>query len=549
VTDTIGTLAREYFDALLAEDPTWAHLLSEYSYAGQFADGSRAAEDVTISAMRGFAARADALPVGDLDEQQRITLSVLSANAAARADLLEGRLHEFGADPIFGEQTSLPLVVGMLAIPDAEVAEAMVSKLNAIGEYFGDLAQRHREGVASGRTPAEFAVRGTIEQLEAALAAPADEDPLLAAMNLPGDVDDDLRPTLVEVISSSVRPGMTAYRDVLRDEVLPHARPDDKCGLSWLPDGADTYDRTLRYFTTTTLSAKEIHDIGLSQIASLADEYRALGPSVVGTDDLAGIFEAMRSDPRLHFTSGEEIVTAAEVAMARAEAVTPDWFEVLPRAPCGVESTVTGAKAFYFPPAADGSRGGTFFVNVADASAWGTFELEALAFHEGIPGHHLQLSISAELDGVPEFRKHVHNAAYAEGWGLYSERLADEMGLYTTDVDRMGMLSADSLRACRLVVDTGLHALGWSRQQAVEYMISNSPMTEAIVRPEVDRYIVTPGQATAYMVGRLEIQRIRREAERRQGSAFSVRAFHSAVLDSGSLPLGVLDSVVRTRLP
>jgi uncharacterized protein (DUF885 family) len=549
VTDTVETLAEEYFDALLAQDPTWAHMLSEYSYAGQFADGSRAAEDATIAAMRGFAARADALPVGDLDEQQRITLSVLSANAAARADLLEGRLHELGADPIFGEQTSLPLVVGMLAIPDAEVAEAMLSKLNAIGEYFGDLAQRHREGVASGRTPAEFAVRGTIEQLEAALAVPADEDPLLAAMKLPDDVDDDLRPTLVEVISSSVRPGMTAYRDVLRDEVLPHARPDDKCGLSWLTDGADTYDRTLRYFTTTTLSAKEIHDIGLSQIASLADEYRALGPSVVGTDDLAGIFAAMRSDPQLHFTNGEEIVTAAELAMARAEAVMPAWFEVLPKAPCGVESTITGAKAFYFPPAADGSRGGTFFVNVADASAWGTFELEALAFHEGIPGHHLQLSVSAELEGVPEFRKHVHNAAYAEGWGLYSERLADEMGLYTTDADRMGMLSADSLRACRLVVDTGLHALGWSRQQAVEYMISNSPMTEAIVRPEVDRYIVSPGQATSYMVGRLEIQRIRREAERRQGSSFSVRAFHSAVLDSGSLPLGVLDSVVRTRLP
>ncbi|MCW2783131.1 MAG: hypothetical protein JWR35_3580 [Marmoricola sp.] len=549
MTDTVETLAEEYFDALLAEDPTWAHMLSEYSYAGQFADGSRAAEDATIAAMRGFAARADAAPVGDLDEQQRITLSVLSANAAARADLLEGRLHELGADPIFGEQTSLPLVVGMLAIPDAEVAEAMLSKLNAIGEYFGDLAQRHREGVASGRTPAEFAVRGTIEQLEAALAVPADEDPLLAAMKLPDDVDDDLRPTLVEVISSSVRPGMTAYRDVLRDEVLPHARPDNKCGLSWLTDGADTYDRTLRYFTTTTLSAKEIHDIGLSQIASLADEYRALGPSVVGTDDLAGIFAAMRSDPQLHFTNGEEIVTAAELAMARAEAVMPAWFEVLPKAPCGVESTITGAKAFYFPPAADGSRGGTFFVNVADASAWGTFELEALAFHEGIPGHHLQLSVSAELEGVPEFRKHVHNAAYAEGWGLYSERLADEMGLYTTDADRMGMLSADSLRACRLVVDTGLHALGWSRQQAVEYMISNSPMTEAIVRPEVDRYIVSPGQATSYMVGRLEIQRIRREAERRQGSSFSVRAFHSAVLDSGSLPLGVLDSVVRTRLP
>lgn len=228
----------------------------------------------------------------------------------------------------------------------------------------------------------------------------------------------------------------------------------------------------------------------------------------------------------------------------------PDWFEVLPEAPCAVSGTTTGAKAFYFPPASDGSRGGTFFVNISDPASWGTFELESMAFHEGIPGHHLQLAIAAELpDTVPEFRKHLHNAAYAEGWGLYSERLSDEMGLYGSPVDRMGMLSADSLRASRLVVDTGLHALGWSRRQAVDYMVENSPMTEAMCQPEVDRYIVSPGQAASYMIGRLEIQRMRREAEHRQGDGFAVKAFHSAVLDSGSLPLDVLDRVVGARLP
>ncbi len=171
-----------------------------------------------------------------------------------------------------------------------------------------------------------------------------------------------------------------------------------------------------------------------------------------------------------------------------------------------------------------------------------------MAFHEGIPGHHLQLAIAAELDGVPEFRKHLHNSAYAEGWGLYTERLADEMGLYSSAVDRMGMFAADSMRACRLVVDTGLHALGWSREQAVQYMLDNSPLGEGVVRPEVDRYIVTPGQATSYMVGRVEIERIRREAEARLGDDFDIKEFHSAVLDSGSLPLGVLDEVVAARL-
>jgi uncharacterized protein (DUF885 family) len=234
--------------------------------------------------------------------------------------------------------------------------------------------------------------------------------------------------------------------------------------------------------------------------------------------------------------------------MQRAWDAMPQWFEVLPQARCAVQPTSTGAKAFYFPPAGDGSRGGTFFVNVADPTAWGTFELQAMAFHEGIPGHHLQLAIASELEGVPEFRKHIHNSAYAEGWGLYTERLSDEMGLYSSAVDRMGMFSADSMRACRLVVDTGLHALGWSREQAVHYMVANSPLAEGVVRPEIDRYIVSPGQATSYMVGRLEIQRMRAEAERRQGPSFEAKKFHSAVLDSGSLPLGVLDEVVRARL-
>ena len=257
----------------------------------------------------------------------------------------------------------------------------------------------------------------------------------------------------------------------------------------------------------------------------------------------------MRTDPKLHFENGEQLVEASQVAMERAWTAVPEWFEVLPQAPCTVQPTTTGAKAFYFPPAADGSRGGTFFINVSEPGAWGTFELESMAFHEGIPGHHLQLAIASELEDVPAFRKHIHNSAYAEGWGLYTERLADEMGLYAGAVDRMGMYSADSMRACRLVVDTGLHALGWSRQEAVDYMVANSPLTEGVCRPEVDRYILHPGQATSYMIGRLEILRMRSEAQQRQGDGFDIRQFHSAVLDSGSLPLGVLDEVVRARLP
>lgn len=550
MTSYIDDLAAEYFTAYLNASPTEAHVLAQYGWADRFEDPTRVEEDRQIAELRGFVAAAEAIDPDDLDGQQRITRDVLVDHARTRADLLEARLRTFAADPIFGPQTALPLIVGMLSIPTPEVAEAMVAKFDAIGQSYVDLAARQREGLAAGRTAPEFAVTATIAQIDAALAVPAGEDPLLDTAALPDGVDGVAwRGRLVEAIEGSIRPGLTAYRDVLRDQVLPHARPDDRAGLCWLEGGDDLYARTLRYFTTTAKTAQEIHDIGMQQVERLADEYRALGPEVVGSDDLQQIFEAMRTDPKLHVETADQLVEGTKVAIQRAWDAMPSWFEVLPQAPCGVQATTTGAKAFYYPPAADGSRGGSVFVNVLDPQAWGTFEIESLAFHEGIPGHHLQLAIASELEGLPEFRKHIHNSAYAEGWGLYSERLADEMGLYSGAVDRMGVFSADSLRACRLVVDTGLHALGWSRQQAVDFMVANSPMTEAICRPEVDRYILHPGQATSYMIGRLEILRMRSEAQQRQAEAFDVRAFHTAVLDSGSLPLGVLDEVVRARLP
>ena len=545
---SIDDLAAEYWDALMAAQPTWRHLLGDFSDVGSFESASRASEDAEISGARDVLRRAEALPTDDLTDDQRVTRDVLIYEAGTRADLLEARLTEHAADPIFGPQADLALVAGMLGVPDAGVAEAILTKGAAIGRYFGELAERQREGVASGRVSPEFAVRETVKQIDEALAVPPAQDPLIAAIKLPTGVDvDGWRARFADVIANAIRPGMATYRDVLRDEVAPLAKPDDRVGLSHLPDGEDAYARALRFFTTTDKSPQEIHEIGLEQVAALGDEYRQLGPDVTGTDDLAGIFEAMRSDPKLHFETGEQLVERSKVAMARAWDAMPDWFETLPHAPCEVEGVLTGAKAFYFPPANDGSRGGTFFINVDDPSSWGIFELEALAFHEGIPGHHLQLTIASELpDSVPAIRKFSENAAYAEGWGLYTERLADEMGLYSDDVQRLGMLSADSLRACRLVVDTGLHALGWSRQQAVDYMVANSPMTEGICRPEVDRYIVSPGQACSYMIGRLEIQRMRREAEQRPG--FDIRRFHSAVLDGGALPLGVLDQVVRARV-
>jgi len=547
---SIDQLSDEYQSFRYEVAPTWAHLTGEYSQVGHYEDVSRAGEDRFIAASKDFALRAQATPEDGLDEQQKISRAMLDWDASSRAAVSSLRMAEFAANPIFGIQAAIGTYLPKLSIPTAVVAEQMPAKVEAIGRHFADLAQRHREGLDSGRTPAAFAVAQTIEQLETWLATPIEDDPLMGIAPTPDDVDRSaLLETLTAVVSDHVRPAIEEYLAVLRDDVTPQARPDEQCGLVHLPDGDELYSTLTRFYTTTDLTPKQIHDIGLAQVASLAEEYAELGPSVVGSSDVPTILASLRDDPELHHTSGDDIVEASKVAMAKARAAMTDWFGRLPKSDCDVEPTTSGAKAYYFRPAKDGSRGGIFFMNVSEPEAWGRFDIESTAYHEGIPGHHLQIAIAAELEDIPEFRKTGFVTAYAEGWGLYTERLADEMGLYGGPLDRIGMLAGDSMRACRLVVDTGMHALGWSRQQAIDYLSANSPMQLSHVTAEIDRYAVTPGQALSYMIGRLEILHIRGEAKARQGDRFDLKAFHDAVLDSGAMPLSLLEKQVTARLP
>jgi uncharacterized protein (DUF885 family) len=545
MADDVNALAQEYFDYLLTVWPTWGHLMGNYEQAARFDDVSRAGEDDEIRTRRTFATRADAIPAAGLSAQDAISREMIAFDARRNADVLEARFEEFGVDPIFGQQAGLPVRMPKFPIPNADVAEAMIAKVHGVAQNFRDMSERLLEGVARHRTPAAFACDDTVDQLDRWLAGPIADDPLLHTAEPTGVADADAwRARLRVAIESDVRPAMARYRDTIRDQVRPHARDDDHVGLSWLADGDDAYRRMIRYHTTLGLTAAEIHEIGLQQVEKLAGEYRVLGHEVLGTRDVPEIFRRLRDDPALHHTNGADIVAASKAALAKATAAMGDWFGILPKAGCDVEEVQTGAIAYYFPPAKDGSRPGVFFMNTSDPTGWGRYQIEATAYHEGIPGHHLQLAISTELTSIPEFRKRAFIAAYGEGWGLYSERLADEMGIYSSPLDRMGMLEADSMRACRLVVDTGMHALGWSRQRAIDYMTANSPMRLSQIVPEIDRYAVTPGQALAYMIGRLEIQRIRRDAEAGLGKRFDIKGFHDAVLGSGLMPLPILDRVV-----
>jgi uncharacterized protein (DUF885 family) len=257
----------------------------------------------------------------------------------------------------------------------------------------------------------------------------------------------------------------------------------------------------------------------------------------------------MRSDPALAFTTSDEVFETAVRALARANEATPDWFGRLPQAPCavvrmGAHEERHSTIAYYRQPAIDGSRPGQYYLNTSEPGTRPRYEAEALAYHEAVPGHHLQIAIAQELPHLPEFRRHLGPTAFFEGWGLYTERLSDEMGLYSGDFDRIGVLSFDAWRAGRLVVDTGMHALGWTRDQAIEFMHAHSALAINNITNEIDRYIVDPGQALAYKTGQLEILRLRRDAEQRLGSRFDIRRFHDALLEHGAVGLPTLASII-----
>jgi len=309
------------------------------------------------------------------------------------------------------------------------------------------------------------------------------------------------------------------------------------------------YGRLTRLHTSTDRSAEELHATGLALVEQLDAEYATVGTRLWGTSDVAEIRRRLRDDPELRYESGEEILAEASAAVLRAEREAPGWFVTVPETPCAVEpvpeALASGSPpAYYLPGAVDGSRKGTFFVNTSQPGARYRHLAEAVAFHEAVPGHHFQLTIAQGQTGLPLARRVIHDTAAAEGWGLYAERLADEMGLYTGDLTRLGMLSTDSWRAARLVIDTGLHALGWSRQTAVDWMRDHTPLALLEIDTEVDRYIAYPAQALSYMVGRLELEACRLSASTRLRGRFDLRAFHDLVLRVGPVPLPALTAAV-----
>jgi uncharacterized protein (DUF885 family) len=554
MTSGMHQLADEVHDTVMALSPLEASVLGDHRFDATVPDVSPDGRAAARAALDDLRERLTALAGGTLTPDERVTADVAHHAVAQARHELDDRYVRSAAGPMAsGAGIGSPVSAVVSLLPKVSVREAaqardLLTRYRRIPGWLAATESQLRAGVAAGCVPAARLVALTVRQLDRYLATGEADDPLVREP--PAGMDDGRRwrAALAEAVDTGIRPALRRHRGVLADEVAPAARTDADVGLGHLPGGDELYRDAAALHTTTGTTPERYHQVGLDLIAELADEYRDLGGRVLGTTDLGEIFGRLRDDPSLRFGSAEQIRATAEASLRRAQRALPDWFGDNAATTCEVreipaveapESTI----AYYQPPALDGTRHGTYYVNTSAPTTRPRFEAEALAFHESVPGHHTQIAMALALD-LPTLRRVRYLTAYAEGWALYVERLADEMGLYSRDLDRLGMVSFDSWRACRLVVDTGMHALGWSRDRAVRFMLDNSPLAANNIANEVDRYIAWPGQALAYMAGRLRIVALRDHARRTLGARFDIAAFHDAVLGSGPVPLHTLETLV-----
>ena len=434
---------------------------------------------------------------------------------AATVPMIEFTICDTFVAPVGAVFNALP----KLQLDTEERREGYLARMHGLPGLLETAAQRHRDGAAAGRTAVARLVDSAITQLDMLL-----EDPSLGGIARPDQDDVPFAESLAEVVADDVRPALSAYREALRNDILPTARDDQHPGICFLPDGEQMYGILARLHTSMTFSPDELHAMGRRIVEEVHEELKETAQRLWNTTDITDIFERLSNDPSLRYESREEMLEHARRVVAAAEAEAPSWFAVVPDQPCVVEPVPEAeeagmAAAYYMPGAIDGSRSGTYYLNTSKPAERHRYASEDIAFHEAVPGHHFQLTIAMESADLVPARRVLYDTACAEGWGLYSERLADEMGLYSDDLSRMGLFVADAWRASRLVVDTGLHAMGWTRDQALEWMTEHTPLPRIEVESEVDRYISYPGQALAYMVGRREIVRLRSEAADRLGRA------------------------------
>jgi uncharacterized protein (DUF885 family) len=539
----IDEIATRFWEDFLELSPTTATVYGDNRYDDRLDDpgpvGRAAARELAERVRR----EAGEVPEEGLSVEDRITRDMLGIVADLTLEGDDLAFHELRTlSHIDGAQTVLAQLAVFQAADTPERLESWVARLRGYGPFLDANIEILRDGMASGRTAARIVAERTIRQLEGLLAQPIEASPVVAMSRV---ADDAGREQVLAAVRDVVRPADQRFLDMLRHEYLPSTR--EVPGLVSAPDGEALYRYAIRSWTTLDMDPRDVHQVGLDELAHIDAERRAIARDEGFGDDVDAYRLAVATDPANQAATREELVARATEDIARAGEVAPRVFGRLPRAGCEVRPVEAFKEkdapfAYYYPPSLDASRPGIYYVNTYDLPSRTYSKLASTTYHEAIPGHHFQISLEMEHPSLNVFRRlgsRLTGAAYVEGWGLYSERLADELGLYRNQAERLGMLDAQAWRASRLIVDSGMHGLGWSRQQSIDWLLwTGLSETDAVI--ETDRYIVWPGQALSYMTGMREIRRLRRQLEARDGSAFDIRRFHDELIGHGSLPLATL---------
>jgi len=554
-----NALFDEYWEWTLLESPEFATYVGDRRYQDRLRDESAAAVARRKAFYAEFRSRLAGIDAQQLPAQTRTSLQVLRY----RLDRFAALNRHYGTLPfgindgwapitqMDGIHLALPQLASVARFDTVSDYEAYLKRLGAVPASIVNLMARMETAMAAGWVPAKAAIRNVPRQLDVQLPDDPTQSPEYKPFkSFPADIPAAEQQRLVsagrEVIRDKVIPAFRSLKDFYERRYLPAAR--DSLAASNLPPGMPLYQAMLDWNTTTDLTPQQIHELGLREVARIGAQMDGTVAVAGFTGTRAEFQKFISSDPRFFYTRPEDMLAGYRDIAKRADAELPKLFAVLPRQPYGIRAMrpEEGNNAeHYTSGAADGSRAGYFEANVNDLTTRPKWNMETLLLHEAVPGHHLQTARALEMTQLPRFRRFTWFVAYGEGWALYAESLGDEMGFYKDPYQKFGNLSAEMWRACRLVVDTGIHAFGWTREQAIDYMVANTGQTQAQVIAEVDRYIVLPGQATAYKIGELKIKELRAKAKAELGDRFDLRRFHNAVIDDGAVPLQVLQSQIE----
>lgn len=558
-----GEIFDELFMESLRESPEYMAYLGMRERYDEWNDYSQASFDRSVAMSKDQLARLRAIDAEGLDKSEALSLTLYSQRLENGLADTQWRYHGYPVNQMFGVHSSIPsFLINQHLIANKAEAEAYIARVRAVPEVLShvieDLNIRADQGIIAPKFVFPHSIRDS-QNIIAGIGddAGAEQNPLVEDFKAKLDkleLDDSLRADLLAQLNQALAEQFApAYRELIVTLQALGERSEGNFGVWSLPNGAAYYANALKRITTTDMTPDQIHQLGLDEVARIQDEMRGIMQQVGFEGDLQAFFEFMRSDPQFYLPDTDEgrqaYLDEAARVIDEMEGRLDELFYSKPKARVMIKAVEafrekSAGRAFYQRPAEDGSRPGTYYANLYRMQDMPTYDLEALAYHEGIPGHHMQGTISQEQQGLPMFRRHGGYTAYSEGWGLYSEYIPKEMGLYSNPYSDFGRLSMEIWRACRLVVDTGLHHKRWTREEAIDYLTANTSSSVVANTKAIERYMIMPGQATAYKVGMLKILELREKARTALGDQFDIRGYHELVLSNGAVPLNVLETLV-----